>query len=298
MIAKTVYVGSAAKLTSKGQQLVVEAEYKSKSIPVEDIGMVVLDHYQTTFTQKAVLDLIGQNAAILWCDEKHMPVGLVLPMAGHHVFTEKLRHQLDATLPLKKQLWKQTIQAKLANQAAILRSINSKKSQLIQGLITRVRSGDPENIEGIAAAAYWKALFPHLEGFVRHQHGEQPNAILNYGYAILRSMVARALVGSGMLPAVGIFHRNKYNAFCLADDIMEPYRPYVDLIVLRLMQEYEDDLPETLTKELKTALLQIATMDVRLNGQLSPMMVAIQRTTASLMQCFEGSTRKLVYPVL
>jgi CRISPR-associated protein Cas1 len=159
-----------------------------------------------------------------------------------------------------------------------------------------VKSGDPDNYEARAAAYYWENLFEQYDTFRRHRHGDAPNNLLNYGYAILRAIVARALVGSGLFTALGIHHKNKYNPYCLADDIMEPYRPYVDALVLELIKECPEI--DELTTPVKAKLLGIATVDVQIDRQSSPLMVGVQRTTASLRKCFEGETRKIIYPVL
>lgn len=279
---------------------------ESKIIPIEDIGVVVLDNPQITITQGLLAALSGNNAAIINCDSKHLPFSLMLPTAVHHAYTEKLRFQLEASIPLKKNLWQQTVVAKINNQAALLEKleVDAKRLYYLAGI---VKSGDVENCEGRAAAWYWKALSfgesrhdsePHRDlpdvSFKRHRFGEPPNNLLNYGYAILRGVVARSLVASGLHTAQGIHHRNKYNPYCLADDIMEPYRPIVDELVFQIVYE-EDDLEE-LTPALKRKLLQIPAIDIYIDGQTSPLMVGMQRTTASLMQCFEGESRKLVYP--
>lgn len=267
------------------------------SIPIEDIGVLVIDHPQVTVSHGLTNALIRENAAILWCDDKHLPNGLVLPMTANHTYTEKLRFQIDASLPLKKQLWKQTVQAKIINQGKLLELLGYDTAPL-QRWARVVNSGDPENIEAQAANWYWGKLFENEEDFTRSRYGDPPNHLLNYGYAILRGIVARSLVGSGMLPAIGIFHRNKYNPFCLADDIMEPFRPYVDRLVHSMVHRYGVRLPDELTKELKQELLQIPVLDVSIDGKRSPLMVGLQRTTASLMQCFEGTERKIRYPLL
>jgi CRISPR-associated protein Cas1 len=219
----------------------------------------------------------------------------VLPMTSNNTYTENVRKQLDASEPLKKQLWKQTIQAKIRNQAALLKSLE-KPWEGVFALIEKVGSGDPSNIEGRAAATYWKYLFEDIDGFTRGRDGDAPNHLLNYGYAILRATVARSLIGSGLLPLAGIHHKNKYNAFCLADDIMEPYRPFVDQLVWGIVRDYANNLPDELNKELKGLLLQIPALDVMIEEKKSPLMVGVQRTTASLMRCFEGETRKIAYP--
>jgi CRISP-associated protein Cas1 len=280
------------------KQLVVEQKDKpniKRHIPIEDIGIVVIDHSQVSVSHALTNALINENAAILWCDDKHLPNGLVLPMTANHTYTEKLRYQINASLPLKKQLWKQTVQAKIKNQGAMLAGIGIDVSPMDRWA-RKVSSGDPANIEAQAAAWYWDKLFGADSYFTRSRYGMPPNHLLNYGYALLRSVVARNLVGSGMLPALGIFHRNKYNPFCLADDIMEPFRPYVDRLVYDIHVRYGQSLPEDLTTELKKELLQIPVIDIVIDGKNSPMMVGMQRTTASLMQCFEGQERKIRYP--
>jgi CRISPR-associated protein Cas1 len=300
MIKKTLYFGNPAYLHLEMQQLVVESKSipnDRRTIPIEDIGILIIDHPQVTISHGLTNALIRENAAILWCDDKHLPNGLVLPMTANHTYTEKLRFQIDASIPLKKQLWKQTIQAKISNQSRLLEKLGVDVTPM-KRWIKKVNSGDPENIEAQAAQWYWAKLFGDESYFTRSRYGEPPNHLLNYGYAILRGIVARSLVGSGMLPAIGIFHRNKYNAFCLADDIMEPFRPYVDRLVYEIYVSYGSELPEELTKDLKHELLQIPILDITIEGKSSPMMVGLQRTTASLMQCFEGTERKIRYPLL
>jgi CRISPR-associated protein Cas1 len=159
-----------------------------------------------------------------------------------------------------------------------------------------VNSGDPDNCAAIAAAYYWKHIFPDFLEFRRERYGPPPNNLLNYGYAILRAIVARSLVASGLLPTLGIHHRNQYNAYCLADDIMEPYRPYVDRVVCQIIRGNGRFLE--MTPNMKKALLGIPAIDVQIDGQKSPLMNAVQRTTASLAKCFEGKSRKLLYPQL
>jgi len=241
---------------------------------------------------------LDNNATVLWCDEKHLPKGLILPMATHHVYTEKLRAQLNASQPLQKQLWKQTIKAKVRNQERHLQKLGIPADNM-EHWAKEVRSGDPHNVEAKASAYYWKKIFEYLDipTGTRDPGGVPPNNLLNYGYAVLRGVVARSLVASGCLPAVGIHHRNKYNPFCLADDIMEPFRPFVDRLVIELLKE-EEEIPEEIHKELKKGLLRIPTLDVVIEEQKSPLMVGMQRTTASLMDCFEKEREQLLYPKL
>lgn len=298
MIKKTLYFENPCYLRKKDKQLVVEypdIEKVSRKIPIEDIGMIVLDNQQITLSHALIVELMDNNAAIVSTDSKHLPYGLMLPMSQHHAFTEKMYAQLESSEPLRKNLWQQTVVAKISNQATLLQrqDIDIKNMRY---WATQVKSGDPDNYEARAAAYYWENLFEQYDTFRRHRHGDAPNNLLNYGYAILRAIVARALVGSGLFTALGIHHKNKYNPYCLADDIMEPYRPYVDALVLELIKECPEI--DELTTPVKAKLLGIATVDVQIDRQSSPLMVGVQRTTASLRKCFEGETRKIIYPVL
>ncbi len=296
MIKRTLYFGNPGYLHKNLQQLkVIKPEDNTEigSVPIEDIGAILLDNPQITVTHALIATLLEHNVAIISCDSKHLPVGLMLPLDGNTLQTERFRSQIEASEPLKKYLWAQTIKAKIENQAAVLEKagINNKKLSV---LIPQIQSGDPDNIEGRAASVYWKLLFEEYD-FTRNRFGEIPNAHLNYGYAILRALVARALVGSGLLPTLGIHHSNKYNAYCLADDIMEPYRPFVDWIVFLMVKNNEIDLDE-ITREQKVKLLSIASVDISIDGKKSPLMVGLPRTTNSLVECYETVRRKIIYP--
>jgi CRISPR-associated protein Cas1 len=299
MIKRTLYFGNPVRISRKDAQVTLEFPDESgqerRTIPIEDIGMIVLDHPQILLSQALLSSLLENNVAVLCTDNRHMPVGMFLNMQGHTELAERHGHQIEASLPLKKNLWQQTVQQKILNQAAMLRIYEQPFQELIF-MAGDVKSGDLENKEGHAAAFYWRRLFDSELGFKRGRFEEGPNNLLNYGYAILRAVVARSLCGSGLLCSIGIHHRNKYNPFCLADDIMEPYRPYVDKVVCQIVDS-DADYSE-LTPELKRVLLQIPAMDVHIDGETSPLMVATHRTTASLARCFEGSTRKIVYPQL
>ncbi|MDY4512739.1 MAG: type II CRISPR-associated endonuclease Cas1 [Paludibacteraceae bacterium] len=307
MIKRTLCFSNPAYLSLKNAQLVIKLPEVEKAdvvelikaeavrtIPIEDIGVVVLDNRQITITQGLVEALLENNCAIITCDNAHLPVGLMLPLCGNTTQSERFRLQIDASLPLKKQLWQQTVQCKIRNQAAVLQNTRNTIVKNMLAWAGEVKSGDSDNLEGRAAAYYWRNLFPDILGFTRDRNGLPPNNLLNYGYAILRAVVARALVGSGLLPTLGIHHHNRYNAYCLADDIMEPYRPYVDALVCRLVSD--GHITEELTTELKRELLQIPTLDVVINGKRSPLMVAVGQTTASLYRCFSGEQRKIAYP--
>lgn len=297
MIKRTLFFGNPAYLSTRNAQLVVGFPEKDKpeaTIPIEDLGYVVLEHPQITITNGLLTKLVENKTAVITCDRQHLPCSFLQPLTGHSEQTERIRHQLNASLPLKKNLWQQTVVAKIENQAGHF--LHHKKNALrLKRYARQVQSGDLDNQEALAAAYYFQNLFDIPE-FSRNQKGIPPNNLLNYGYAILRAIAARALVSSGMLPSVGIFHSNKYNAFCLADDIMEPYRPFVDLLVYDIVASGEDY--EELDVRLKSVLLTLPAMDVVIDGKKSPLMNAMSRTTSSLYSCFEGSSRKILYPKL
>lgn len=265
-----------------------------RTIPIEDIGVVVLDNRRITVTSGVLEALLANNCAVITCDQKGMPVGLLLPLCGNNTQNERFRMQLEASLPLRKQLWQQTVKQKILNQEHVLRTNTDKETNCMRVWANDVRSGDSENLEARAAAYYWRNLFTDYPNFVRGREGAPPNNLLNYGYAILRAVIARSLVGSGLLPTLGIHHHNRYNAYCLADDIMEPYRPYIDQLVIDIIRR-NDDISE-ITKELKMQLLGIPMLDVIVNGKRSPLMIAAQQTTASLAKCFAGEVRRISYP--
>lgn len=297
MIKRTLYFGNPAYLKTRNEQLVIEwpESGEVKSIPIEDIGLLILDHQQITITQAVLARLLSNNTAVITCNETHHPIGLFLNLDGHSLQSQRFKWQLGASVPLQKQLWQQTVVAKIENQAALFKQ-KGIPNKVLLNLASKVKSGDTSNCEAQAAVFYWKALFPEFLNFKRFREGAPPNNLLNYGYAILRAVVARSLVGSGLLPTLGIFHRNQYNAYCLADDIMEPYRPFVDQVVYEIVRMNGRYLE--MTPSMKQQLLAIPAMDVMLNDERAPLMNAVQRTTASLAKCFEGSTRKLLYPVL
>ena len=265
-----------------------------RTIPIEDIGVVVLDNRRITVTSGVLEALLANNCAVITCDQKGMPVGLLLPLCGNNTQNERFRMQLEASLPLRKQLWQQTVKQKILNQEHVLRTNTDKETNCMRVWANEVRSGDSENLEARAAAYYWRNLFTDYPNFVRGREGAPPNNLLNYGYAILRAVIARSLVGSGLLPTLGIHHHNRYNAYCLADDIMEPYRPFIDQLVIDMIR-CNGEVSE-ITKEQKMQLLAIPMLDVVVNGKRSPLMIAAQQTTASLAKCFAGEARHISYP--
>ena len=304
MIKRTLYFGNPAYLSLKLKQMMIKMPQKNdgdlpygeevvRTIPIEDIGIVILDNKQITITQGLMEDLLENNCAIVTCDSKRMPVGLMLPLAGNTIQTERFRMQIDASLPLKKQMWQQTIEAKISNQAAVLELVTGMTHKNMLKWAGSVKSGDSENMEARAAVYYWKTLFEDDPYFTRDNECDSRNALLNYGYAILRAVVARALVGGGLIPTLGIHHHNRYNAYCLADDIMEPYRPYIDKLVIEILTE---EPCASISTRIKSRLLNIPVIEVCINGKRSPLMLAVSQTVSSLVKCYKGECRKVAYP--
>ena len=303
MIKRTLYFGNPAYLKTKDEQLLIvlpteiiggqPLPEETRTVPIEDIGVLIIDHQQITITQALISKLLANNVALITCDSTHHPTGLLLNLDGHTLQSAKFQAQVEASVPLKKQLWQQTIAAKINNQAAMLESIRIPAKNL-RNWAAEVKSGDSDNHEAVAAAYYWKNIFPDFLEFKRYREGPPPNNLLNYGYAILRAVVARSIVASGLLPTLGIFHKNQYNAYCLADDMMEPYRPFVDKLVVNIVNLNGKFLE--LTPAMKKDLLNLPAMDVIINEEKSPLMVAVQKTTASLAKCFENKQRKILYP--
>lgn len=312
MIKQTLYFGNPVYLSLRKQQMVINLldvsqqkdlpqSLREESVitrPIEDIGLVILDNKRITITQGLLAALLENNCAVITCDNNCMPIGLQLPLTANTIQSERFKLQIEATKTLRKRLWQLTVQRKIVNQAACLAECIGESPGCMSIWATKVRSGDSTNLEGRAAAFYWKNIFSKFEGlknFTRGREGLPPNNLLNYGYAILRAVIARSLVGSGLLPTFGIHHSNRYNAYCLADDVMEPYRPYVDKLVYKIIKKQGVDNLE-LTKSLKAQLLSIPTLDVVINGKRSPLMVAATTTTASLVKCFSGEQRIIAYP--
>lgn len=294
MIKRTLFFSNPYYLSFKQNQLQITDKNTGEinQAPVEDLGFIVIEHPQVTFTQYLMTKLIEHNVAVVFCNEKHMPTSMLLHLESNHLQNEIFRNQINAGHPLKKRLWQQTIKAKIKNQKLLLEESGNDSGNL-GALIKNVKSGDTSNQEAAASRFYWAQLFP-IQGFKRRRDGVPPNSLLNYGYAILRAAVARSLVGSGMLPTLGIHHKNRYNAFCLADDLMEPYRPFVDKMVLGIVESGNNF--NDLSKNVKTELLNVLTMDTYFKTHTRPLMIGLSSTTSSLAKCFDGSAEKLDYP--
>lgn len=298
MIKRVLVFSNPAYLSLSLNQLVaVFPEPKDgdekRSFPVEDIGIVVLDNPRITVTQAAISALLEANTAILSSSANHLPNGLMLPLCGNTLQSRIFWRQTELSVPAKKKAWKQTVEAKIKNQIRLLECERQDAAPL-KLLLKNVKSNDAENCEGQAAAWYWKNIFGKSRNFVRSRDGEFPNALLNYGYAVLRAVVARALVCAGLHPTLGIFHRNKYNAYCLADDLMEPYRPFVDKAVLEILAK--EPQIDSLTKQAKGRLYAVCFDDALIGGNTRPLMLAAMQTAASFSKIVLGEKAEIDYP--
>ncbi len=294
MLKRTLFFVNPYHLYVKNKQLYVTDKLvkKDRMVPAEDIGYVIFDNKQITYTHSVMQLFSENNTAVIFCNDKHMPASMMINFESHHLHGQHADYQIKATEPLKKSLWQQTIKVKIRNQAGVLEYFD-KNGEALKEISKHVKSGDTTNRESYAARMYWEQLF---DNFIRHRDGKPPNSMLNFCYTILRSATAKALVGSGLLPALGIHHRNKYNAYRLADDIMEPYRPFADRIVKETFTKFPDY--KDLTKEIKFELLDILTSDVHFKEVTRPLSVGLSMTAASLVKCYKGEKKKISYPVL
>ena len=294
MITRSIYIGNPAYLKLKDNQMYIlepaTNQLKGK-IAIEDLGLLMLDHWQITLSHQLIQRMMGYNVVVISCDEHHLPHGMMLPLHGHTEHSDRIKDQLEASEPLKKQLWKQTVECKIENQKENLLRFGSYYEPMLE-YQKNVKSGDITNMEGIAAQHYWKYLISH--DFLRARFGNSPNQFFNFGYSVLRSIIARAIVETGLLPVLGIFHKNKYNPYCWADDIMEPYRPFVDLLVMQWLNQHPET--EDLNKDFKAHILKIATMDVRIDEKRRPLLIAVKMTVSSLYKCYTGEKRLISYP--
>ncbi len=292
MLKRTLFFVTDYHLSVKNRQLAVKdkASGSERIVPAEDIGFVILDNSRLSYTHSVLQLFSRHNIAVLICDEKRMPASMLLNFESNHLTGRITERQLQASEPLKKQLWKQTVKTKIRNQAAVLQALGKDSEALLQ-IAKEVKSGDVGNQEGRAAKLYWQRLFPN---FTRHPDGENPNSLFNYAYTILRAATAKSLVSSGLLPVLGIHHHNKYNAFRLADDVMEPYRPYADFLVCETYRKFPNYTD--LTPEIKSELLGVLFMDTHFAKVTRPLSLGLSISTASLAQCFTGECQKIRYP--
>ncbi len=294
MLKRALFFSSPFCLSVRDNQMVINTKQmpdQKQTVPIEDIGYVILEHQQISVTIPLLNALSDNNVSVVICGENRMPNAMLMNLDSNTTQGEIYRAQIDASLPLKKGLWRQVVEAKIRNQAALLHKVG-KDGDLLKPYYANVKSGDSDNREGIAAKIYWRELFG--ANFIRSREGSEPNNLLNYGYTLLRAAVARALMGSGLFPAFGIFHRNRYNAFPLADDIMEPYRPYVDEIVYSMYANGESEL----NKDAKMKLLNLLWTDTVFEKITRPLDIGLTLTTSSLAKCYNAKSKKIIYPLL
>ena len=287
MLRKTIEIATpGTRLSVAHRQLVIERpEMPRATIPIEDLGVLVVDEPRATYTQSVFIECLAAGATVIVSGRDHVPAGIMLPMEGHHAATERHWAQVEASAPLRKRLWQALVAAKLRQQARALREFGSDDAGLT-ALAARVRSGDPDNFEAQGAQRYWPKLFG--KDFRRDRAADGINALLNYGYAIVRAACARSIVASGLIPSLGVWHRNRSNPFCLADDLLEPWRPIVDWRVRSLVMSGEaspglDDRPT------RAALLAIFNETILVGGRRWPLLLGIERSAASLAKILPES---------
>jgi CRISPR-associated protein Cas1 len=292
MIKQTLIFSNPVSLSLKYNQLEITFKDTGEIItrPIEDIGIVMIENPMVHITIPLLNALANNNVGVVFCDNKFMPNSMLMPLETNTIQQEIYRTQFEASQPTKKRIWKDIIENKIRNQSVLLDKLGLD-GNLLKPYYMNVLSGDSDNREGAAAKVYWKQIFG--EQFIRNRNGSPPNSLLNYGYTILRAAVARALLGSGLFPAVGIFHRNRYNAFPLADDVMEPYRPFVDFAVKQI---YDFSSNDELNKKNKEFLIRVLFSDVKIKKQIRPLQIALSITTASLTKAFKDKKENIVFP--
>jgi len=283
-----------------GQLLVKQDGQQANSIPCEDIGVLLVDNQATNYTHSVFTELLKYGAAVVLCDGSHLPTGMLLPIESNSIQTERYAQQITVKEPIKKKFWQQIVRAKIRHQAKLVKD-DAETYKILTAMISKVRSGDPDNIEAQASRRFWQAYIQGigstsltLADFRRDAEGKPPNNLLNYGYMVVRAAVARAICSAGLLPSVGLHHRNRYNAFCLADDLVEPFRGFVEAKVKEIVQSGEDY--EELTQAIKARLLEVLYEEVEIAGFKGPLMVGLHRTAASLMRCFAGEQKEIDLP--
>lgn len=294
MLKRTLVFSSPMHLSLRNAQLVVstkEATNEQRTVPIEDIGLVMVENQMVTVTMPLLNALVDSGVAVILCDAKGMPHAMLQNMDGNNLQGECLRNQISLGEVARKQLWKQIVEAKIKNQSALLQKIHGK-GDVLKPYYTNVKSGDSDNREGIAARIYFSELFG--EDFIRDRNQPGINALLNYGYSVIRAATARALISSGLTPSLGIFHHNRSNAFPLADDLMEAFRPFVDETVYNLC---EQGILEV-NKDAKFELISVLSSDTYYPKVTRPLQIGLSITMASLAKCFNGEAKLLSLPVL
>ncbi len=295
MIRKTIEFSTpGTRLSVAHRQLVIERpDLPKATLPIEDLGVVIVDDTRATYTQSVFLSLLEAGATVLVTGRDHLPAGMMLPLDAHHVQTERHRAQVETSAPVRKRAWQTIVRAKIVQQAAVLSHFTESHGGLAP-MARRVRSGDPDNLEAQAAQRYWPRLFGKT--FRRDRKAEGVNALLNYGYAVVRAAVARAVVAAGLIPSLGVHHRHRNNPFCLADDLLEPYRPYVDWRVRQMAGDDAEAAPHLSERETRAELLSLLNETVHVGGRREPLLLAFHTSAASLCRTLTGGDRTLALP--
>lgn len=296
MIKRIIAVTNPAFVRLEKDQLVLEHNHTELGrVPCEDIGALILEHPQITITRRAMSRCLELGAAVLICDEQHMPNAILQPFQAHSLHAKYLRQQIVVSEATHKRIWRQIVSCKIRHQGLVLERLQRDARHLTK-LSKRVKSGDKENLEAQAAKVYWRALFG--TDFRRRVDGGGINGMLNYGYAIVRAAVARTISATGLHPALGIHHSNQYNAFALADDLVEPLRPMVDYEVFSIVENSNESPDFFLTPELKQRLLGLTAKDCVIDDRQLPLMVALQSYVASFRRTLFKEDKTIVFPVI
>ena len=291
MIGRVVEVASEGRHLARlrGLMTVSRNGVEDARVPMDDIGVLLCNARGLSYSNDLMTELARRGVAVVLCGANYLPTAWLWPLEGHHVQAMRMRCQLEASLPLRKRLWQRIVREKIAQQSNVLELLQLNSGS-VKAMARRVRSGDPDNVEAQAARRYWPLLFG--DDFRRDRYGGGPNPFLNYGYTVLRAAVARAVVAAGLHPSLGIHHHNRLNPMCMVDDLMEPFRPFVDYTSVRLVAESKKEL----TPESKQALAEVLTLDMHTERGTTPLQTCIERAAQSLAQSFEAGKPSLVFP--
>lgn len=291
MIGRVVEVASEGRHLARlrGLMTVSRNGVEDVRVPLDDIGVLLCNARGLSYSNDLMTELARRGVAVVLCGANYLPTAWLWPLEGHHVQAMRMRCQIEASLPLRKRLWQRIVREKIAQQSNVLELLQLNSGS-VKAMARRVRSGDPDNVEAQAARRYWPLLFG--DDFRRDRYGGGPNPFLNYGYTVLRAAVARAVVAAGLHPSLGIHHHNRLNPMCMVDDLMEPFRPFVDYTSVRLVAESKKEL----TPESKQALAEVLTLDMHTERGTTPLQTCIERAAQSLAQSFEAGKPSLVFP--
>ena len=286
---------STCSLKTRNKLLVIKKEDDEEfTVPLREVGVVVASHPYILYTQPVLSGLAENGGVLVVCDTKHHPSAMLLPIVQHSTQTERFIAQSEAKLPLRKRCWQRIVKAKIHAQARLLDELYGEDRGL-RSLAATVRSGDPKNVESTASQRYWPALFDD-RSFRRRREAPDQNRMLNYGYAVVRAAIARSICASGLHPSLGVHHHNRYNPFCLADDLMEPFRPLVDRVVVELVQEKGTGCE--MSQEVRARLLKILSDRYEVEGESRTLFDLFKRITSSLAQVYLGQREALYLPEL